>query len=256
MDFKRIPTVLSPDEIIEISFRKAKKDSRAISGKVPRPMRVKKSEALKVKAVSSFIRKHFGKVLGRTSELEKLDPFYQELIDLTVGSEDLKSSLKALEWANETIQKMEKRTLKRIRRSRNNEDIYKTRKEFYGKAVSVLKKVEDDIEFLNLSREKLKQLPGVESTFTVVVAGMPNVGKSTFVTSITSAKPRIESYPFTTQQILLGYFEIKHRRYQVVDTPGLLDRPLDKRNKVEKQAILALRLLADMILYLFDHSEF
>ena len=93
-------------------------------------------------------------------------------------------------------------------------------------------------------------------TFTVVVAGMPNVGKSTFVSRMTTAKPRVESYPFTTQKILLGYFEKDRRKYQVVDTPGLLDRPLDRRNKVEKQAILALRHLADVILYLFDLSEF
>ncbi|MFQ5888024.1 MAG: NOG1 family protein [Candidatus Hydrothermarchaeales archaeon] len=254
MDFKKIPTVLLPDEIIEISFKKAKKESRALSGKIPRRLRVKKSEATKVKTVSSFIRKHFGKVLGRTSELKKIDPFYQELIDLTVGTENLKSSLESLEWTMETVQKLEKKTLKRMRRSRNKEDIYKAREEFYGKVVSVLKKIEVDIELLNSSREKLKQLPNVESAFTVVVAGMPNVGKSTFVKCITSARPRIESYPFTTQQILLGYFEIKYRRYQVVDTPGLLDRPLDKRNKVEKQAILALRHLADMIIYLFDLS--
>jgi nucleolar GTP-binding protein len=35
----------------------------------------------------------------------------------------------------------------------------------------------------------------------------------------------------------------------------LLDRPIEKRNPVEKQAILALKHLADMVLFIFDPSE-
>jgi nucleolar GTP-binding protein len=40
-----------------------------------------------------------------------------------------------------------------------------------------------------------------------------------------------------------------------VDTPGLLDRPLDKRNPIELQAITALKYLAQVILYIVDPSE-
>jgi len=254
MDFRKLPSVLLPDELVEISFSRAKKESRALSGRIPRQLRVKRSETVKVKSVSSFIKKHFGKVVDRTSGLKSLDPFYHELVDLVVGVENIEKSLEKLTWAVDTVVKLEKRTVKRIKRSRSNEVIYNARREFYGKVVSVLNKSEKDIDSLNLMFKKLRRLPSVESGFTVVVAGMPNVGKSTFVGCISSAKPRVESYPFTTQKILLGYFEKDRIRYQVVDTPGLLDRPLDRRNKVEKQAILALRHLADVVLYLFDLS--
>ena len=44
-------------------------------------------------------------------------------------------------------------------------------------------------------------------------------------------------------------------RYQIIDTPGLLDRPFEKRNDIEKQAIAALRYLADIILFVLDPSE-
>ena len=40
-----------------------------------------------------------------------------------------------------------------------------------------------------------------------------------------------------------------------VDTPGLLDRPIETRNKVELQAIIALKHLSDVMIFLFDISK-
>ena len=76
--------------------------------------------------------------------------------------------------------------------------------------------------------------------------------ESLFVKSgVTGSEPEIKSYPFTTKGLMLGYT----KNFQFVDTPGLLDRPLEKRNKVERQSILALENLANVIIYVFDISE-
>ena len=56
---------------------------------------------------------------------------------------------------------------------------------------------------------------------------------------------------FTTKQLMLGYAE----GMQFIDTPGLLDRPLAKRNPIEKQAILALKHLATIIVFVVDPTE-
>ena len=54
---------------------------------------------------------------------------------------------------------------------------------------------------------------------------------------------------------MLGYIRDLKYEIQVVDTPGLLDREIEEKNVVEKQAILALRHLANIIIFVFDPSE-
>tara|TARA_Y100000996_G_scaffold406792_1_gene383584 strand:- start:534 stop:1016 length:483 start_codon:yes stop_codon:yes gene_type:complete len=44
-------------------------------------------------------------------------------------------------------------------------------------------------------------------------------------------------------------------KYQLVDTPGLLDRPMEERNHIEMQAIAALEHVGDLCLFLMDPSE-
>jgi len=88
-----------------------------------------------------------------------------------------------------------------------------------------------------------------------VVAGYPNVGKSSFVRAVSSGRPRIADYPFTTKRVSIGHFDRGVERFQILDTPGLLDRPMAKRNAMERQAISALSHVADGILFLLDPTE-
>ncbi len=75
------------------------------------------------------------------------------------------------------------------------------------------------------------------------------------IQKLTGTSPEIASYPFTTKEILLGYKNIENRRVQFIDTPGILDRPMDKRNDIEKKAIIALSKIEGTILFLFDYSN-
>jgi nucleolar GTP-binding protein len=55
--------------------------------------------------------------------------------------------------------------------------------------------------------------------------------------------------------VSIGHFEKRFQPYQVIDTPGLLDRELEERNDIERQAINALEHLADLVIFLLDPSE-
>lgn len=119
-----------------------------------------------------------------------------------------------------------------------------------------MKRQTSSLAYLEQVRQHLSRLPSIDpATRTLLVTGFPNVGKSSFVNKITRADVEVQPYAFTTKSLFVGHTDYKYLRWQVIDTPGILDHSLEERNTIEMQAITALAHLRASVLYILDLSE-
>ncbi|MEM2924377.1 MAG: NOG1 family protein [Methanocellales archaeon] len=245
--FKQIPSIPLAQELIDKAFRRA---ARARKGKISTS--ISDAERASVLTAGNILADNLSLVVRKFPSLDKLPDFYRELADILVGVDKLKKSLCNVNWASKKIKELSRKYIGLIKES---EDASKLRRQAFGRMASVISDIKAELEFLSEAREKLRRIPTISDEPTIVVAGYANVGKSSFVARVSSAKPLIAEYPFTTKGIMVGHFHIGKKRYQVIDTPGLLDRPLSQRNQIERQAIAAIRHVGDVILFIIDPTE-
>jgi nucleolar GTP-binding protein len=94
---------------------------------------------------------------------------------------------------------------------------------------TIVKRQAQSLQYLEQVRQHLSRLPSIDpSTRTLLICGYPNVGKSSFLNKITRADVEVQPYAFTTKSLYVGHTDYKYLRWQVVDTPGILDHSLGK----------------------------
>ncbi|HET6405339.1 MAG TPA: GTPase [Candidatus Thermoplasmatota archaeon] len=251
--FARIPTVMTADEIIDTAFRRASR----ITISLPDPfMQTKQTEIARVRSVQNSIAAILQRYVKRFPSFDGLPPFYQELADLLLDLDKVRKGLGSIDWAWKRVMEIGDEAVRDIKRAPHGKIVHEAKSQAYGRIASVVKQVDPHLKLLNASRQELKRLPTIEWDMpTIVVAGYPNVGKSSLVRKVSTGTPEVANYPFTTKGIVVGHFERDFVKHQIVDTPGLLDRDLAERNAIEMQAIHALRHLAHVIVFLVDPSE-
>lgn len=256
---ERVPTVLSAQEILDKAFHKAAKIDVFDPVKYHR---IRKTESARLKSAVDNITESLARYPRAFPNLDRLRDYNVEVLDIVVGLPRLRKALGSVRWAAEKVRDIGRETEKRMLRERTIDGFFQARKRAYGRISSIVQDVDKDLAVLAEARDKVKALPTISPDFaTVVIAGYPNVGKSSLLAAWTAARPEIAGYAFTTKRAEVGHFEVADSqdvvtKYQVVDTPGLLDRPEEDRNDVERQAVAALQHAADAVLFLLDPSEF
>ncbi len=250
MIFEKIHTVPTSDELIDKAFRRA---TRAKAGKSSSKRKtVADAQESMIITAGNILSDNLSNIVRRFPSFDSLPDFYYELVDIVVGVDELRSALGSADWAASKTHEISREYVGRIR---NGGDPVTIRKEAFGRLASVMGSVDKKLIYLNSARNTLRKLPDIREEPTLVVAGYPNVGKSSFVAIVTGARPEVASYPFTTKGVLIGHFQKDGIRYQVIDTPGLLDRPMSQRNDVEMQAITAIKYLNCVLLFIIDPTE-
>ncbi|MCH1541236.1 MAG: 50S ribosome-binding GTPase [Candidatus Poseidonia sp.] len=255
VSWRTLSTVLLEEELLDKAFSRAKKAADRVDDP-DRTFRVRKQMTRMVQTAADIISTQCIDLVNAWPSLDHSPLFDVAMIDACVGCDEYRKNLATLQWAANQVQRIAGQNAKKIIRTGRVELMHDARREAYGRISSIMRQISPALDWLSDARETLKRLPKIDPVLPcVVVCGAPNVGKSAFISALSTGNMEVNHYPFTTKQIHVGHFMHRRLQYQLVDTPGLLDRPMEQRNYIEMQAIAALEHVGSLVLFLVDESE-
>lgn len=252
--FQKLPMVMPSVDILYSSLRKAKKIA-ATKGITNVAKRERNKGAKQLDALMKELAAPLRDYVDNFPKKKYLHPYERSLVELTLGDGNYEEVLmkvdtlrkKVISVGKEHASLCAKSLSKREAEERLNQGKEKLEEIFHheGKAID---------ELLDIAKT-LRAMPVVDlKTPTLCLVGAPNVGKSSLVRILSTGKPEICNYPFTTRGILMGHIALNYQRFQVTDTPGLLRRHDENRNNLEKLTLAVLSHLPTAILYVHDLS--
>merc|ERR1712071_35671 len=189
-------------------------------------------------------------------KLEDIHPFYADLMNVLYDKDHYKLALGQINMALHLIDNVSKDYVRLLKYGDSLYRCKQLKRAALGRMATIMKRQAQSLQYLEQVRQHLSRLPSIDpNTRTLLICGFPNVGKSSFINKITRADVEVQPYAFTTKSLFVGHTDHKFVRWQVVDTPGILDHALENRNTIEMQAIAALAHLKAAILYVMDLSE-
>jgi nucleolar GTP-binding protein len=237
--------------ILDAAFRRAHRV--AVHG-TDRLDRARRAARLHVVRSGAVIRRHLLRI-AQPLLRPPLTPLEQQLLEDRFPRDGVARSLRRLRTADRRVRELVQEAEGRLNRLGAIADFGALVRHTYGRMASYLEEVDADLVRVQEAVRFRKARPHLDAGMaTVVIAGFPNVGKSSLVARLSSAKPDIASYPFTTRAIAVGHTDLGFDRLQVLDTPGVLGRPT-RSNSAEREAVTAVRTGATMVLFVLDPSE-
>ena len=247
---------MTAEEIIGFAHNRSTRISMKSSLRMKKIERTRIREITRLQEFSKQIKLKLREAVEQFPSVDRLHPFYIEISEILVGNDRLKQALGAIYNCIPPIDDITDKHLQAIKLASEFKQMKRSRSAAKGRISSILRATADNVDIIIEAKKTLSILPGIApNSPTIVCAGFPNVGKSTLVKEVSTAEPEIAYYPFTTRKVIIGHLRVDNHSVQIVDTPGILDRPMAQRNEIEREAIAALKYLAHVIIFMIDPSE-
>jgi small GTP-binding protein len=142
--------------------------------------------------------------------------------------------------------------IKRIEDDLHKTQVNKKTEHHVGLLRAKLSKLKGELEEQQARRSGSREGYDVKKSgdATVVLIGLPSVGKSTLLNRLTNAKSKVASYQFTTLDVVPGMLEFRGARIQVLDLPGIIKGASSGRGLGRR--VLAVARSADLVLFVVD----
>ncbi|KAI9750256.1 MAG: Nucleolar GTP-binding protein 1 [Lichina confinis] len=218
--------------------------------------RIRKFYTRKVKYTQETFSEKLSAILEGFPRLQDIHPFHKDLLNTLYDADHFRIALGQLSTAKHLIETVSRDYVRLIKYAQSLFQCKQLKRAALGRMATITRRLKDPLLYLEQVRQHLGRLPSIDpNTRTLLICGYPNVGKSSFLRSISRADVDVQPYAFTTKSLFVGHFDYKYLRFQAIDTPGVLDHPLEEMNTIEMQSITAIAHLRSAVLYFMDLSE-
>ncbi|OBZ70927.1 putative nucleolar GTP-binding protein 1 [Grifola frondosa] len=253
---KAIAPVPKAADFLDIVLSKTQRKTPTVIHKNFKISRIRNFYMRKVKFTQDSFDEKLGAILEDFPIIDDLHPFLSSLLNVLYDKNHYKLALGQLRTARHLIDQVAKDYVRLLKFGDSLYRCKQLKRAALGRMATIMKRQNEALEFLEEVRKHLSRLPNIDpSARTLLICGYPNVGKSSFLNKVTRADVDVQPYAFTTKSLFVGHLDHRYMRWQVVDTPGVLDRPLEDMGTIEMQSITALAHLRACILYFMDLSE-
>lgn len=255
-NFKTLGKVPDATAFIDAILSKTQRKTPTVVRRGWKISRIRSFYMRKVKFTQENYTEKLERILREFPRLDDVHPFYADLINVLYSRDHYKLALAQLSTARTTVDTLGKDYIRLLKFADSLYRAKELKRAALGRMCTCMKKLNSSLAYLEQVRQHLARLPSIDpDSRTLMITGYPNVGKSSFINQLSRADVEVQPYAFTTKSLFVGHFDHKYTRWQVIDTPGILDHPLEDRNTIEMQAITALAHLQSTVLYFIDISE-